>query len=355
MTLPIRLTHFFKGNLRREESTSALLAMALEGVPSFRRYFFDKLLGDEAISLSDREWVVEVEKDWVDVRMDADRVIVLIENKMNSSANRPAQLLEYYTQVRREHVGGRIIAVYLAPGEIGAQEVERVRNSQPYREHPNDKAEHLSWEKLLEYEPNSGDIRDTLVSSGLYEVQEIIKQGLVYPPDGDRGIIRNLVTRASELLPKELVKKGISVNLRRWSGKDFEEILTVRTSVTIWIDTEFDVEDDPPFRPNLRDKDGQMMRVRIRSQFRLPANIGKISRLAQWWSQNMASNGYNVPAVGWHKQEEKQSKWFVHTREITGTAESITEAVVEVAAAVIATLSDLLSSGGFKLAEVDYN
>ena len=39
----IRLNYFFEGMLKREESASAFLAMALEGVPSFRRHFFAAL------------------------------------------------------------------------------------------------------------------------------------------------------------------------------------------------------------------------------------------------------------------------------------------------------------------------
>jgi hypothetical protein len=257
--MSMKLTHFFKGNLRREESTSAFLAMALEGVPKFRRHFFEKILPNEAASLSERVWDVSVEKDWVDVRMNADGLIVIIENKVNSGAKRQEQLLEYYTKARQAAASSRIIAVYLAPGQIGLDEVARVRRSEHFRD--NDRAEHLPWERLTAYPPDHGDIRDALVRSGLDAVEEIIEEARrgVYISEGDRGLIRDMVNRAREQLAGELVKKEISVSLQRWSGKDFEQILTVGTNISIWIDAVFEVEEEPPFSPiNLRNQAGQM-------------------------------------------------------------------------------------------------
>jgi hypothetical protein len=45
--IPLRIAHFFQGTLHKEEAASAFLAMAIEGVPMFRRHFFEIILPDE--------------------------------------------------------------------------------------------------------------------------------------------------------------------------------------------------------------------------------------------------------------------------------------------------------------------
>lgn len=348
--MSMKLTHFFKGNLRREESTSAFLAMALEGVPKFRRHFFEKILPNEAASLSERIWDVSVEKDWVDVRMNTDGLIVIIENKVNSGAKRQEQLLEYYNKARQADDSSKIIAVYLAPGQTGLDEVVRVRDSAQFRS--NDSAEHLSWEKLIAYSSDPADIRDDLVQSGLNSVKEIIEEARrgIYIAEGDRGTIRDMVNHARDLVAQELAKKGVTLSLQRWSGKDFEQILTVRTNISLWLDAVFEVEEEPPFSPlNLHNQAGGM-EIWVRSQFRLAEKIRKTNPLlAHWWTQNMGSEGYNVSGVGWHTQDEKG--WFIYKREIHGTEESISESLAGTAVAIIDGLSNLLFRGGFKLVE----
>jgi hypothetical protein len=44
----LRLSYFFKGMLKKEEAASAFLAMALDGVPSFRDYFFRSLVSERS-------------------------------------------------------------------------------------------------------------------------------------------------------------------------------------------------------------------------------------------------------------------------------------------------------------------
>jgi len=213
----MRLTHFFQGSLRREEVTSAFLAMALESFPKFRRYFFQCVLPDEDVSLSERRWNIIVEQDYVDVRMEADDTIVLIENKVNSGARQHGQLLRYYLGVRQKNPTARIIGVYLAPGQVGKDEVASVKDTPQFQNCANDCAQHLSWEKLAEYPSDVDDFCDALVRSGLDEVKQIIDQAKVerYPSAGDRGIIRSIVDRAFNLLTERL-----TVNLRRveWEG-----------------------------------------------------------------------------------------------------------------------------------------
>jgi len=308
------------------------------------------VLPNEAASLSERVWDVSVEKDWVDVRMNADGLIVIIENKVNSGAKRQEQLLEYYNRTRRTVPSSRIIAVYLAPGQIGVDEVVRVRDSAQFRS--DDRAEHLSWEEILAYSSDPADIRDDLVQSGLSSVKEIIEEARhgIYFAEGDRGTIRDMVNHARDLVAQGFEKKEPILSLQRWSGKDFEQILTVRTNISIWLDAVFEVEEEPPFSPlNLYNQAGEMG-IRVRSQFKLAEKVRKTnSLLAHFWTQNMGSAGYDVSGVGRHTQDKKG--WFSHEREIHGTEESISKCLAGTAVAVIEGLSNLLSREGFKLVE----
>lgn len=341
----MRLTHFFQGSLRREEVTSAFLAMALEGLPNFRRYFFQFILPDEAVVLGERHWNVRVEEDYVDVRMDAGDTLILIENKVNSGARQQGQLLRYYVGIRQQKPYARIIAVYLAPGQIGKDEVEKVKNAQTSA---NDYAQHISWEKLVAYPSDSNDMYDALIRSGLNEVQRIINEARVekYPSAGDREIIRSIVDKAFNLLTEQP-----TVSLRRWSGREFEQIFTVGTNVTLWLDAAFETGGEPPFSPiNFRDESGQIQ-ITIRSQIKLAGKVKKHSALAQWWRQQIGVKGLEVPGVGAHYIRE--NGWFVYEGHFSGTEEAIARELVRTGEAVLRTLSYYLSQAGFELASAN--
>lgn len=104
---------FFQGKLGREEVTSAFLATLLEQQKSVRNGFFDLLaqsLGQElADSLKRKSWKVGVEKDAVDIRLEALRKpepwVILIENKIQSGSKQVEQLRRYYlAQIGREEM-----------------------------------------------------------------------------------------------------------------------------------------------------------------------------------------------------------------------------------------------------------
>jgi hypothetical protein len=336
----MRIGYFFEGMLCREEAASALLAMALEGVASFRKYFFHLVMRGEEDSLSQHPWRVTVEEGQVDVRMEYGDTIVLIENKINYGAKRQGQLLGYYSREREQHPGARIIAVYLAPGQMGMDEVRRVSESK----HPSDLVRHLSWENLAEYDSSPGDLRDAIVRDGLDEVQRMIDQGPIYILDGERSTIRNIVNDAF----KELCRQT-SIPLSRWSGKEFEQILTVRTNISFWLDAVFQVEDQPPFAPiNVRDDNGRLQ-ITVRSQFKLAGKVKKTSDIAQWWNRHIGIN--SLETAGLDEYQLQKSEWFVSTKKVCGDEKEIVKVLVETGVAVIATLSGLLASGGFKLVD----
>src|SRR5688572_19607489 len=98
----LNIGHFFSGMMDREEVASAFIAMALEGIPSFRRHFFDTLGSTLGEGLSKHIWSVVVEQDRVDIRMESSDAVILIENKLRSGAKQQGQLLKYF----REACGG---------------------------------------------------------------------------------------------------------------------------------------------------------------------------------------------------------------------------------------------------------
>jgi hypothetical protein len=147
----LRIDHFFQGKLSKEEVSSAFLAMALDGVPEFRRHFLQLIAPKEFVSLNRKKWKVQVEVRHVDVLMDAGETVILIENKITAGAKQTSQLLRYYKQEKRHNPDARVIMVYLAPGSIGKGEITLVENSQEFQARTEDHVHHVSWEVLAQY------------------------------------------------------------------------------------------------------------------------------------------------------------------------------------------------------------
>ncbi len=341
--IPLRIAHFFQGTLRKEEAASAFLAMAIEGVPMFRRHFFETILPDEAELFHEQQWIVTVEEERVDVRIESEDAVILIENKINPGAKQQGQLLRYYLIEKEHRPRKRIVAVFLAPHELGRDEVMRVVND-PEFDSTHDFARHVSWEELANYTPDPSDPLDNLISNGLDEIMEVIKEMREgkYPREGDRGAIRDIVDSAF----MELGKRS-TIRLRRWSGKDVEEIITAGTNVTMWLDAAFETYDEPPFAPiDLRDENG-MIQITIRSQFKLAGRLKKSSDLSRWWKLNMLSSSFDVPGIGsYHLHKDG---WFVHTKRLSGTENAIANALAETGEALLGALSEHLISAGFQL------
>jgi len=342
----MRLTHFFEGSLGREEAASAFLAMALEGVPRFRKHFFKLVAPEEYKTLAEKKWSVKVEVRQVDVRMESGDTVVLIENKVNSGAKQENQLLRYYLQEKKYSPIARFILVYLAPGLIGKSEIDRVTNSTEFLSCTDDHVHHLSWERLANYQIIGDDIIDDIVKNGLNEVQRIIAEARVqkYICEGDREVIRNIVKRSfSQLIGQT------NVRLKLWSGRDIEQVFTARTNVTLWLDAAFEVEKETPFAPiNLIDKEG-LIRITIRSQIKLEGKVKKTSELAKWWRKQIEANIFDIPGVGVHQLQE--NGWLVHSQPICGNEEEIEKAFLNTGTAVIQALSEKLHSAGFDLSK----
>ena len=343
----MRPTQFFDGMFDREEVASAFLALVLDGDPRFRRMFFELADPDEAESLSEREWTITVEERCIDVRMAADDTIVLIENKIAASAQQQGQLLRYHLQERGQYPEARIISIYLAPGRLGMAEIVRLQEDPQFQACTDDRAWHVSWNALSDYVPRPGHPLDAVVRTGLDGVEEAIARARQekYPREGEREIIRDLADKAVGLMAERT-----EVSLRRWPGRDFEEIFTAATNVTMWLDAVFDVEKDLPFTPvGTRDEDG-LIRLLLRSQFKLAGKVKKGSALGQWWSSMVAQGSLEIPGVGPHVLRE--DGWFVNSSPGHGTEDEIAQAMCARGVATLDTLARLLSSAGFDLSDV---
>jgi hypothetical protein len=343
----LRIDHFFQGKLSKEEVASAFLAMALEGVPGFRRHFLNLIAPKEFVSLNRKKWEVRVEVRHVDVRMDAGEIVILIENKITAGAKQKNQLLRYYKQEKRHNPDARIIMVFLAPGSIGKGEVTLVENSQEFNARTEDLAHHLSWEDLAQYTKKEDDILDEFIYAGLKEICRLIDEARLekYSCAGDRKIIRDIVKRALNSIAE---KTG--VKLGHWAGRENEQIYTNNTNVTMWLDTAFKSEESPPYAPiNLCNEQG-LMQISIRSQFKIEGKVKLNSNLGRFWRQQVKSGFMKIPGVGIHQLQE--NKWFVHTQPITGSEADIEKAIVITGIAVLDTLSRKLSSAGFNLSKI---
>jgi hypothetical protein len=276
--------------------------------------------------------------------MDAGDTVILIENKINAGAKQKSQLLRYYKQERRHNPHANIILVFLAPGSIGKGEVTLVHDSLEFQSKMGDFVYHLSWETLAQYSKEKNGVIDEIISTGIEEICRVIEEARVekYSDIGDRNIIRNIVKRALQSISEQT-----GVQLSHWPGRENEQIYTNKTNITLWLDTEFKAEEEPPFAPiNLFNKNG-LIEVNIKSQFKIEGKVKKNSDLGMWWRQFIESGFMNVPGVGICKLVN--DKWFVFSQSISGNEQDIEKAIVNLGTQVLKTLSQELSVAGFNL------
>ncbi len=344
VSMTLRIAHFFQRTLRKEEVASAFLAMVIEGAAKFRGHFFKIILPNEFELFQEQQWLVTVEEERVDVRTESEGAVILIENKISPGAKQQGQLLRYYLREKKLRPRKRIVTIFVAPREMGMDAVARVMNASEFKGSTHDVVRQVSWGELASYIPDPGDPLDALIRNGLDEIMKVteeIRAGK-YAREGDREVIREIVDSAFMEL-----RKRSAIRLRRWSGRDVEDVFTDGTNVTMWLDAAFETDDEPPFAPiDLRDENG-MIQITIRSQFKLAGRMKKSSHLSHWWKMNMLSSSFDVPGAGlYHPQEDG---WFIHTKLISGTENDIDSALVETGEALLGALSRLLMSAGFQL------
>jgi hypothetical protein len=323
------LRHFFENMVRREETASAFLATLLDFDPEFRAAFLAEATGDPSFD-GRGPWRVTVEEARVDVTLDSDAVRVLIEDKIAAGARQEGQLLRYYLRAVEEVPEKRLVALYLAPHDMGRAEVERVARHSRFIKRATDITAHVSWSDIVRI---IGGLPDSpngwFARTGMREVERAIQQAASaqYPAIGDRAVVRDLVGRACDAL----VESHPTIRPGRWHGGDTEEI-TYGGPVTLWLDTMFAFDPVPPHLPvGVVQADG--VHIVIRSAFKLAAKSRSDPRLRSAWDGLRAEGRVDVPSVGVHVL--RPNGWFVFEAPIVGSEDDVASEIVHVGSAVL--------------------
>ncbi len=347
----MKFKYLFDSTVRQEQIASALLAMAIDGSAAFRRHFMRHAMPPDFLDVAlTRDWDVIVEEGSVDVKLTSrnpDSWAILVENKIQNSAKQVGQLLRYCRVHRKDKPGDRIVAVYLAPGGIGQDEVDRVTNC---LELQGVVARHVSWDDICAYAPDPSDALAPLVCDVLASIAAAIEDAKQpkYPREGDRETIRDLADEAYEHL-----RRRTDMRLRRWSGSKYETIFTAGTNVTLWLGVFFETEEEPPFAPvNLRDAEGAIQ-LTIQTRFKLAADLRSRSPERRWWKDLVAEKQFEVPGFGKHTLDEKG--WFRLDRPVQGFEDDIVAEVADSGEAVLKALERSLSTVGLNLGRSQRN
>ena len=293
----------------------------MEGSIAFRRHFFAQVAPDKSDDLARRSWTIGVEADNIDIHLEAEGIGVIIENKLGSGAKQAGQLLKYYAHQRRVR-DSTIIAVFLAPGQIGHNEVEQVEKSEEFQAHPDDRVAHLSWDDLLVLPADFDDPHKEWVLSVLDFIRRAIENAYStkYPRVGERKIVRDMADAARDRL-KPIAK----MPFRRWSSCNAEEFYTIGSSVYLYLSFLFESDKKSPF-----DVHGLVcekgVNVSLKAWVKKAGKVKSASPVAKWWSTLIANERLEIPGTGMelHRREDR----FVLIRPIQATSDEARDLLV---------------------------
>ena len=323
----MKLTYFFKATIRKEQIASAFLATLLHEKQSFREFFFQKAFPTEWETLSGCAWKVEVEPFMVDVRLSSINTVVIIENKVRVGAKQEGQLLRYYQDQKEREGMQRVLVVYLAPRQVGASEVAGLL---PHLK-SDDQAAHVSWEEVLKFEAR-GDSDADPIETAFEQIQLVLNDHAKYLHEGDRGAIAEVVDEALNLL------RPLGIRLGRWTGREFEEILTNGKPVTVWLDAAFEAEGDEPWSPKNVRVSEEKLRLTVRSQFRLSDRAAKDPQIQARWRKGFPGSEVNVAGVLYRC--DPGGRWFKQQREMIGTQHELAVNMATVGRALLEFLDE---------------
>jgi hypothetical protein len=321
---------FFVGKLSREESASAFLATLLEYRHDFRTYLFKML----AIAEPHGPCQVNIEQMNVDIRLDypTAKVVALIENKVRPGAIQVNQLVRYYIQERITNEDARILSILITPTEgYGAGEATRLTTHREFRE--TDIACRLTWHELAQFcDLLADEDRDAeFIRGGFNCVLKVIEDAAQekYPLIGGREIAESIARTVFGKLTEEFPKVG----LRFWRGKDYFEIYSIKTDITIYVQLAFRVASRPPYAP-LEIPDRDHVSAMLRTQFALSAKGKRNEPLKTTWYGNCEDGiwlGHKL--IG---------KWFKYEAEVSGDASRLEYKLAEMGRSVIRSLEEFL-------------
>lgn len=338
------IRHFFNGKLKKEESASAFLAMALEGSEPFRRHFFSLVDANEAEALGNQPWRVEVEAGRVDVCLAGQTARILIENKINAGAKQKEQLLRCYRNSVKAHPQARVYAVYLSPGSMGKSEVECVLGCKEFRSRQGDRCVQVSWEELADYLPFDSGLGESIVVTGLGAVSAAIEDGKrgMYLAIGERAVLRSLVDAAYREL-----KPQYQFGLKRWSGKEAELIVSNRTQVTMSIGPRFGCSEEPGFPVvDVRNGGGDLA-VLVRRKVRLRTDIKSKASIRAFWD-DLTRRGTMMLGDGSAMTVDEEG-WFVNDVHVEAPEAEFPGRVKSLFQDLVAVCQATLSAPGYGL------
>jgi hypothetical protein len=339
----VKLDHFFRGTIRKEDVASAFLATALEQSPRFREFFFRRVDADRADALTMQPWTYAVEKRRVDVTMQAADTTVVIENKICGGAMQAEQLVRYYKEcVKDASPSDRVLAVYVAPRNLGRGEVQLVHDLIDSEPRGTDLAVHVSWEALAQFQ--SPDTADEEIVAGLRTILSVIDElkQPKYLREGDRDVVATMVDGALQLIRTRVP----SVSLGRWTEAALEDIMTGGTNVTMWLDAVFVADEEPPYAP-LNLWDGARLNLKLRVKFKLAGHVKKADPLSGWWQTNVLKQLPDIEGVGQFGSEGKG--WLVYLENMSDAVDVIEHRMADLGALTLQWLEQRLGAAGFSL------
>jgi hypothetical protein len=312
---------FFEGSIPREPVSSAFLATLLEQRSDVRSVFFDVVSScvgkDLAEVFKKKEWVVKVELNRVDIRLDAtdESWVILLENKLQRGSMRKGQLAQYYHEQTTREPKPSILALYLAPGATaGESEVSAVRCSVSFRVRGRDFAARLSWNTIDAFlaQITTADTDGRFIRSGMNSIMRVIEDAakLKFPNVGGREEVYDIAYRFRQGLHRSMPRMHFGPP---WPAIDNFVLSSHKTNITLRFLICFDVSPSLPHVPvNLFD--GEAMCVTVKSMFRISAVARRTPLLNSRWHALASIGTVDLPRVGLFHLEN--NGWFVLKRRL---------------------------------------
>lgn len=331
---------FFEGMQAREEVASAFFASLLEQQPEVRNELFDILADSDGVGENPaepfkvRSWRVRVEVDGVDVRLDTKDEgaawVILIENKLQSGSMQVGQLRRYYASQIERDKEAHVVAVYLAPGNMGESEVLLLKPSL----RPGDFAVRVSWDtvtkRLQSLKPAEAGSAE-FIRSGIESINKVIEaaEKEKYPNVGEREKIHEVVCKTREGLQQKFPNMRID---SPWRGKNSFTLVLSGTDITGWFEIAFEVEPNPPYRP-LHLLEGYQMCLEVNSMLKLSGAARRKKESNSRWQELLSRRVVDIPGVGTH--ELKESGWVVKKTKVVAPVDRMPSKLTDIGALLL--------------------
>ncbi len=184
-----------------------------------------------------------------------------------------------------------------------------------------------------------GDSDLDLIESAFEEIRLVLNDHAKYLHEGDRETIAKVVDDALKLL------QPLGDRLGRWTGRDYEEILTYGSPVTVWLDAAFEAEVAQPWLPKHVRISEEKLRLTIRAQFKLSDRAAKDPQMRARWETGFPDSEVNVAGLVY--QRDPGSHWFKQQREMIGTQHELTVNIATVGRALLEFLTERMGRPGF--------